>query len=80
MIKSPRRRPRTVVDRAREPWVVEQVGPAREDRVLVRFRHELGYELVALAPGPVVVLTDGRLVQLLEEAKGRVPGESAPAA
>jgi predicted ATPase len=68
------------MDQTREPWVIEEIGRRDGDRVLVRFRHELGYELVALARSPVGALSDRQLGRLLEEAKRRMPGETAPAA
>ncbi|MEJ2501900.1 MAG: hypothetical protein P8177_01070 [Gemmatimonadota bacterium] len=80
MIKSSRSPERTVLDRAREPWVVEDVGTRYQGQVPVRFRHELGYELVALAPASSQRLSNRALRRLLEEAKLRAPRGAVPAA
>ncbi len=63
---------RRVLDRAREPWTVEQAA-ILAGAPLLRFRHEMGYELRAVARSPLAELTNAELVRILEEARHRPP-------
>jgi hypothetical protein len=65
---------RVILDRAREPWVVEESAARSGDRVVVRFRHELGYEVLAAVGGGLDSVCDGELVDALEAARNRRPG------
>ena len=64
---------RTVVDLAREPWDVEERCALPEGGVVLRYRHELGYELLAVAPAGLDHLEEAELVRILETARHRTP-------
>ena len=64
---------RRVVDRARELWTVEAASHHPTAGVVLRYRHEMGYELTAVAPRSLENLSDGELVKLLEEVRRRPP-------
>ena len=64
---------RVVIDSAREPWTVEPAFPARRGPMVLRYRHEMGYELAAVAPRPMHELSDRELAGLLEDARRRPP-------
>lgn len=64
---------RVVIDSAHEPWTVEPAFPGRPGPMVLRYRHEMGYELAAVAPRPIHELTDPELTRLLEEARRRPP-------
>lgn len=64
---------RVVIDAAHEPWTVEAAGTTMPGSRLLRYRHEMGYELAAVAPRPLDELDDEALVRLLEEARRRTP-------
>ncbi len=70
-------RARTVMDRAREPWTVEQVSTAAPGRDILRYRHELGYELAVAAPRPLEQLDEEELTRLLEEVRHYSPRREA---
>jgi hypothetical protein len=65
--------PRRVFDRTREPWLVEEAAAVPGGGAVLRFRHELGYELVAVAPRGLDELGDEELTGLLEKARRRPP-------
>lgn len=64
---------RNVLDRTREPWTVEEASRAGDGTTVLRYRHELGYELAAVARKPLVELEDRELERLLEEVRHRRP-------
>lgn len=64
---------RVVIDEAREPWTVEAAGTATPGSRVLRYRHEMGYELAAVAPRPLAELDDEDLVRLLEEVRRHAP-------
>lgn len=66
-------RTRTVLDRTREPWTVEEGSVRNDGTVILRYRHELGYELAATAPSRLATLDDRRLQRILEQARRRPP-------
>lgn len=71
-MNTPTTHDRRVMDRTREPWTVEETAALAGSRVL-RFRHELGYEVVAVTRQPLPELPDAELVRILEEARHRPP-------
>lgn len=64
---------RTVMDRAREPWTVEVAFSIPVGGTILRYRHDMGYELTAMAPSALHELTDRQLVMILEDARRRAP-------
>lgn len=64
---------RVVIDAAHEPWTVEAAGTSTPGSRVLRYRHDMGYELAAVAPRPFDELGDAELVQLLEEVRRRAP-------
>lgn len=72
---------RVVIDAAREPWTVEAAGTTAPGSRVLRYRHEMGYELAAVARRPLDELKDEDLVRLLEEVRRCAPrSEMADAA
>lgn len=70
---------RVVTDRTREPWTVEECSAQGNSRVL-RFRHEMGYELAVVADRPLADMRDRTLERMLEELRHRAPRSPADAA
>ena len=70
---------RVVLDRTREPWTVEEMS-TRDGKTVLRYRHEMGYELAAVVDRPLERMSSRTLKRLLEDVRHRKPGSVADAA
>ncbi|MFP4623775.1 MAG: hypothetical protein ACLFRX_06305 [Gemmatimonadota bacterium] len=68
---------RTVIDRTRDAWTVEEQTLLPDGTPVLRYRHELGYEIAATAPKRLEALTRRELARILEEARRRTPSKVA---
>lgn len=68
---------RVIRDRARDLWWVEETGcTGGAEETILRYRHEMGFEVLVAADAPLDEMNEAALVDALERTRRRLPRKS----